>query len=110
MTKTETLSVLDVQQPNWAAIAAANAACQNNVNESKNNSSLFNLPEYRKTSDMEKFLYGFKELCKQCNMHTIAYSTFYNKLPFIKTLEFGDGSSIGIVRLFNECGFNIKTE
>lgn len=87
--------------PNWNAIAEANKAQKNT----------FELPEYRKTSDMEKFLYGFKKLCEQCNMHTVKYSTYSlcgHRIPILTSFDFDDGSNIGVVRLLEECGFNIK--
>lgn len=92
---------IDAMQPNWKAIAEANKAQKNT----------FELPEYRKTSDMEKFLYGFKKLCEQCNMHTVKYSTYSlcgNRIPILTSFDFDDGSNIGIVRLLEECGFDIK--
>ena len=87
--------------PNWNAIAAANKAQKNT----------FELPEYRRTSDMEKFVYGFRKLCEQCNMHTVKYSTYslgVYKIPILTSFDFDDGSNIGVVRLLEECGFNIN--
>ena len=87
--------------PNWNAIAAANKAQKNT----------FELPEYRRTSDMEKFVYGFRKLCEQCDMHNIKYSTYSlcgNKIPILSSFNFDDGSAIGIVSLLEECGFNIN--
>lgn len=92
---------IDVMQSNWKAIAEANKAQKNT----------FELPEYRRTSDMEKFLYGFKKLCEQCNMHTVKYSTYSlceHRIPILTSFDFDDGSNIGIVRLLEECGFDIK--
>ncbi len=92
---------IDVMQSNWKAIAEANKAQKNT----------FELPEYRRTSDMEKFLYGFKKLCEQCNMHTVKYSTYSlcgHRIPILTSFDFDDGSNIGVVRLLEECGFDIK--
>ena len=92
---------IDAMQPNWKAIAEANKAQKNT----------FELPEYRRTSDMEKFLYGFKKLCEQCNMHTVKYSTYSlcgHRIPILTSFDFDDGSNIGVVRLLEECGFDIK--
>ena len=87
--------------PNWKVIAEANKAQKNT----------FELPEYRRTSDVEKFLYGFKKLCEQCNMHTVKYSTYSlcgHIIPILTSFDFDDGSNIGVVRLLEECGFDIK--
>lgn len=92
---------IDLLQPNWKAIAEANKAQKNT----------FELPEYRRTSDMEKFLYGFKKLCEQCNMHTVKYSTYSlcgYRIPILSSFDFDDGSNIGVIRLLEECGFDIK--
>jgi hypothetical protein len=92
---------IDAMQPNWKAIAEANKAQKNT----------FELSEYRRTSDMEKFLYGFKKLCEQCNMHTVKYSTYSlyeHRIPILTSFDFDDGSNIGVIRLLEECGFDIK--
>ena len=94
---------IDALQPNWKAIAEAN--------EIMKNKNTFELPEYRRTSDMEKFLYGFKQLCQKCNMHTVKYSTYSlcgHRIPILTSFDFDDGSNIGVVRLLEECGFDIK--
>ena len=92
---------IKAKQSNWNAIAEANKAQKNT----------FELPEYRRTSDMEKFLYGFKKLCEQCNMDTVKYSTcslFGSRIHILTSFNFDDGSNIGVVRLLEECGFDFK--
>lgn len=69
------------------------------------------LPEYRKLSDGEKFMYGFAQLCKECNVDTVKYtawSTSERVIPIITALQCSDGSQVGMVPLLNNCGFNIK--
>ena len=61
----------------------------------------------KQRSQMEIFLDGFNELCNKTGMHNITtYKIFKTKIP--TELKFNDGSSIGITRLFEEIGFNIK--
>ena len=58
----EIINAMQPNQLNWAnTITEANKAQKN----------IFELPEYRRTSDMEKFVYGFRKLCEQCNMHNV---------------------------------------
>lgn len=69
------------------------------------------LPEYRKLSDAEKFMYGFAQLCNKCNVKTVhytAWTTPEHVIPIIASLQCSDGSLIGIVPLLNNCGFHIK--
>lgn len=69
------------------------------------------LPEYRKTDDIERFMVGFKELCAKCNIHIINYYTmkaYDHKIPIITAIKADDGSEIGIVPLLNYCGFGIE--
>jgi len=60
-------------------------------------------------SNAEVFIEGFNKLCEACGMNNITtYKLIYNggvKIPTV--LKFDDGTSIGISRLFNECGFKI---
>ena len=55
-------------------------------------------------SDLDKFLDGFKKLCNSTNMHNISLGTLCG-CTFPAGLKFDDGSSIGIMRLFEEIGF-----
>ena len=55
-------------------------------------------------SDLDKFLDGFKKLCNSTNMHNIEIGGI-NTLKIPTKLKFDDGSSIGIMRLFEEIGF-----
>lgn len=93
---------IGAQSINWLAI---------NGNANKENKNVFELPQYRKTSDMEKFVYGFRKLCEQCDMHNIKYTVYTvcgKKIPIISSFNFDDGSAIGIVSLLEESGFNIE--
>lgn len=93
---------IGAQSINWLAI---------NGNTNKENKNVFELPQYRKTSDMEKFVYGFRKLCEQCDMHNIKYTVYTvcgKKIPIISSFNFDDGSAIGIVSLLEESGFNIE--
>ena len=91
---------LDAMQPNLNAIGK--------VNQMHN---LFSLPKYEKTCNMKRFTYELKKLCKQYNMNQVNYSIYTiggHKIPIITSFNFNDGSSIGIVSLLNECGFDIE--
>lgn len=70
------------------------------------------LPEYRKLSDIEKFMYGFAQLCKECNVDTVKYTAWSTSeqriIPIITAIQCSDGSQVGMVPLLNNCGFNIK--
>jgi len=69
------------------------------------------LPEFRRTSDAEKFIYGFKQLCELCNMHQISYSSwkaFGHNIPIVTSFRCIDGTSVNIATLLNSCGFNIE--
>ena len=61
----------------------------------------------QRLSDCEKFIDGFHQLCQNCNMHNIDVSTLLS-LQIITKLNFDDGTSIGIQKLFEEIGFKIK--
>ena len=54
----------------------------------------------KKIVDVDKFIDGFKQLCKKTNLSEIDYI----KLGFVTCLKFKDGTSIGIKRLFREIG------
>ena len=86
-------------------------ALNDKMTEKQNNKNMFDLPEYRKTSDMEKFIYGFKQLCEQCHIDNVKYYTYtiskYN-IPIISSFNFSDGTGIGIVALLEKCGLAIK--
>ena len=62
----------------------------------------------KQRSQLEMFLEGFKELCNKTGMHNITTYEMYNKVKLPTELKFNDGTSIGILRLFEEIGFNIK--
>ena len=58
---------------------------------------------------VDVFIEGFNQLCEACGMHNITtYKLIHNggaKIPTV--LKFDDGTSIGISKLFDECGFKI---
>lgn len=60
-------------------------------------------------SNAEIFIDGFNQLCEACGMNNITiHKLMHNdeiKIPTL--LKFDDGTSIGISRLFDECGFKI---
>ena len=59
--------------------------------------------------NVEVFIEGFNKLCEACGMHNITtHKLIHNgggKIPTV--LKFDDGTSIGISKLFDECGFKI---
>ena len=59
--------------------------------------------------NVEVFVEGFNQLCEACGMHNITtHKLIHNGGGKIPTeLKFDDGTSIGISRLFDECGFKI---
>ena len=59
-------------------------------------------------SQMEMFLDGFKNLCEKTKMNNIHIWTFFNGVEIPTELNFNDGSSIGISRLFSELGFELN--
>jgi len=63
------------------------------------------ISDYKRRSDLDKFIAGFRELCKQTGMHNIVWGGF-KIAPVIVTLKFDDGESIGVNRLFKEIGFD----
>jgi len=58
---------------------------------------------------VDVFIEGFNQLCQACGTNNITtYKLIYNggaKIPTV--LNFDDGTSIGISKLFDECGFKI---
>ena len=58
---------------------------------------------------VDVFIEGFDQLCEACGMHNITtYKLIHNGGVTIPTeLKFDDGTSIGVSRLFDECGFKI---
>lgn len=81
------------------------------INKAQNPQGEIILPEFRRTSDAEKFICGFKQLCEQCNMHQISYSswrTLGHSIPIITSFRCDDGTSVSIVNLLNSCGFDIE--
>ena len=60
-------------------------------------------------SQMEIFCEGFKKLCIATDMYNIDITRF-NSILIPTQLHFDDGSLIGIKKLFQEIGFNIKDE
>ena len=63
---------------------------------------MFDYPEYKKTTDAEKFIYGFKQLVKDTNLCKCE-SCF----QYVSELMFKDGSSVDMRTLLNSVGFSI---
>ena len=63
-------------------------------------------------AQVEMFIDGFKELCEKTGMHNITtyklFNNSNNKVKIPTELKFDDGSSVGILRIFEEIGFNAK--
>lgn len=59
--------------------------------------------------DLDKFLIGFKKLCNITNMNNVTVNNIKNCL-IITRLNFDEGSSVGIMRLFEEIGFKTKED
>lgn len=58
-------------------------------------------------SDLDKFLIGFKKLCNITSMNNVTVNDLIN-CKIITKLNFDEGSSVGIMRLFEEIGFKTK--
>lgn len=57
---------------------------------------------------VDVFIEGFNQLCEACGMNNITTKMLNDigvKIPTV--LKFDDGTSVGISRLFDECGFKI---
>ena len=67
------------------------------------------ISDYRRRSNLEKFVAGMRELAKQTGMNHIEYGGF-KAAPIVATLLFDNGESIGINRLFWEVGFSKPKE
>lgn len=58
--------------------------------------------------NVEVFIEGFNKLCEACGMNNITTYKLHNRGAKIPTmLKFDDGTSIGISKLFDKCGFKI---
>ena len=58
--------------------------------------------------NVEVFIEGFNKLCEACGMNNITtYKLIHNGGKIPTMLKFDDGTSIGISKLFDECGFKI---
>ncbi len=61
----------------------------------------------KRMTDLDKFLIGFRKLCEVTSMSHADVGGF-KACPIVTVLRFGDGTSIGIRRLFEEVGFTFK--
>lgn len=61
-------------------------------------------------SQVELFLDGFKELCNKTGMHKVDTYAFGTSGQIPTSLNFDDGTHIGMRRLFEEIGFNYKND
>ena len=57
-------------------------------------------------SQVDMFLEGFKELCNKTGMHKIDIGGIKATGPIPTCLNFDDGTSVGIMRMFKEIGFD----
>ena len=60
-----------------------------------------------KRSKMEIFIEGFKKLCEDTEMNSVITDKLLN-VTIVTQLKFDDGTLIGLKRLFQEIGFNVK--
>lgn len=63
----------------------------------------FNNDCVKKISDVEMFIDGFRQLCEKTKMKSVTHT----RIGIVTNLNFEDGTSVGIKRLFNEIGFDI---
>ena len=61
-------------------------------------------------SQVNMFLEGFKELCNKTGMHKVDMNGVKATGPIPTRLNFDDGSSIGIRRMFREIGFDYAND
>ena len=61
-------------------------------------------------SQVELFLEGFKELCNKTGMHKVDTYAFGASCQIPTSLNFDDGTHIGMRRLFEEIGFNYTND
>jgi hypothetical protein len=54
---------------------------------------------------VEIFLEGFKELCNKTGMNKVSIGGLKGTGPIPTSLNFDDGTSVGILRMFKEIGF-----
>lgn len=58
-------------------------------------------------SKTEIFIEGFKKLCEATGMNSVITDKLLN-VTIVTQLKFDDGALIGLKRLFQEIGFNVK--
>ena len=61
-------------------------------------------------SQVNMFLEGFKELCDKTGMHKVDIGGIQATGPIPTRLNFDDGTSVGIMRMFKEIGFNYTND
>jgi len=61
-------------------------------------------------SQVDMFLEGFKELCNKTGMHKVDIGGIKATGPIPTRLNFDDGTSVGIMRMFREIGFDNDNE
>ena len=76
---------------------------QNTLNRQDTNRNQIMLSEYKATSDCDKFMEGFAQLCKLCHVSDV-YAT---KLGLIQ-LIFKDGTKVGMKPLLDSAGIYLN--
>ena len=61
-------------------------------------------------SQVNVFLEGFKELCNKTGMHKVDIGGIKATGPIPTCLNFDDGTSVGIMRMFKEIGFDYNND
>lgn len=57
---------------------------------------------------VDVFIEGFKELCNKTGMHKIDISGIKATGPIPTKLNFDDGTYVGVLRMFQEIGFELN--
>ena len=61
-------------------------------------------------SQVNMFLDGFKELCNKTGMNKVDIGGIKATGPIPTRLNFDDGTSVGIMRMFKEIGFDYNND
>lgn len=59
-----------------------------------------------KRPNVDVFLEGFKQLCNKTGMHKVDINGLKVTGPIPTVLNFDDGTSVGVLRMFQEIGFD----
>lgn len=69
----------------------------------ENNANQIKLSEYKATSDCDKFMEGFAQLCKLCHVSDV-YATRFGLVQII----FRDGTIVGMKPLLDSAGIHLN--